>query len=220
MQSRSAVRGAFDMGVRFQVPLQETDPLAVSGQSQQNGEDSIAALPQDVLHAASPEQRRRAYRVGVRLTANVAWPDPEMPNALKGAQGVLTSLSGNGAQVFLRQVPRSETLLLSIDPPDAFIEDRVRRQLYRPGVPTPYPALGGNGYPQICESVRASLRSVESRIVYARTHAKRSTDPIYALSLAFLHPHDGCYRLVRFLERFSLKGDGERLNQVPTAMAS
>ena len=155
-------------------------------------------------------QRRGAYRVDVAVKASVTWPHPQDPNSPQETLGVIANLSGSGAQIRLRQMPPGDSVLLSINPPDAFVEDRARCQLSRPGGPALFPMLGSSGFRQIGESVAASLRSVEARIVCAKAHAIGSAAPIFTLSLAFLHPHDGCYRLVRYLERLSLRSPNLR----------
>ena len=226
MTLRSAVRHVLGERERLTAPLPDhalarahgRGPLVGAEADDPAAEDSASGLPPETLHSAQP-QRRGAYRVGVALRATVEWPDPENANDLEAAQGVVVNLSGSGAQVRLRQMPPLDSVLLSIDPPDAFVEDRAICQLCRPGGTALFPTLGSSGFRQVGESVRAGLRSVESRIVYAKAHLIESTGPIFALSLAFLDPQDGCYRLVRFLERLSLKADGGRLNPVSTELA-
>lgn len=230
MTLRSAVSHVLSESERLTPPplpdcalarLQGRGPLVGAEADDPAAADNASDLPPATLQAASlsPPQRRGAYRVGVALRATVAWPDPESANVLEGVQGVVVNLSGSGAQVRLQQMPPLDSVLLSIDPPDAFVEDRALCQLCRPGGTALFPTLGSSGFRQVGESVRSSLRSVESRIVYARTHVIEPTSPVFVLSLAFLDPQDGCYRLVRFLERLSLKADRGRLNPLPTQMA-
>ena len=227
MRLRSAVRHVLGEGGRFSAPpadhaLPRMAPLAGSGVGDRSP-DCAHALPAETSRApvpytavppnpAVPPQRRGAYRVGVAVNATVAWPNPKNPKSLEGTQGVVVNLSGSGAQVRLRHMPPLESVLLSIDPPEAFVEDRARCQLCRPGGPALFPALGSSGFRQIGEDVLASLRSVESRVVHAKAHVIESAGPIFTLSLAFLNPHDGCFRLVRYLERLSLKADGGRFS--------
>jgi hypothetical protein len=154
-------------------------------------------------------QRRGAYRVDVAVKASVTWPHPQDPNSPQETLGVIANLSGSGAQIRLRHMPPGDSVLLSINPPDAFVEDRARCQLSRPGGPALFPMLGSSGFRQIGESVAASLRSVEARIVCAKAHAIGSAAPIFTLSLFSIHTM-AVTRLVRYLERLSLRSPNLR----------
>ena len=46
---------------------------------------------------------------------------------------------------------------------------------------------------------------MESRIVYAKAHVIEYAGPIFIPSMAVLNPHDGCFSLVRYLERLRLQ---------------
>ncbi len=150
------------------------------------------------------EQRRDSYRICVTLKSLVEWREPEPPHTLTRRQGILTNLSGSGAQIFLRQLPAEETLRLSISLPEAFIEEQARRQLSRFKLPARHLFLSSTSFLQARERICRSFRSIEATIAHAKTHV-RDADPIYVLSVAFLEPHETCYRLVRYLERQALQ---------------
>ena len=142
--------------------------------------------------------RRTAFRVSVTLKALVEWEDAKQPGIPIKKPGVLTNLSGGGAQLFLRYLPSVEILNIALSAPDAFIEEWAKRQLN--GRPSNRPLICKDPFEQACGKIREQLGDLKARIVHSKTHAEDGRGPIYALSVAFLKPHEGCYRLVRYLE--------------------
>ena len=147
------------------------------------------------------QQRRSAFRVAVTLRTQVEWADAENPGDLIQKPGIMTDLSGNGAQIFLRQLPSAEIVRLSLNPPDAFIEEAARRQVSRKGPPAKRPFICRDPLVQARERIRSALDSIEARIMRTRIHTEDGRGPIYALSIAFFKPQENCYRLVCYLER-------------------
>lgn len=152
---------------------------------------------------------RAAYRVSVCLRAAVEWREGE---EVVRDSAVVANLSGGGAQVFLRRRPAAQELCLELSVPDGFVEETARRQLMRSSASLPNPALFRELFLQSCERIRAAFGPLRARLVHAQVHQEDQRGPLYALSLAFASPHDGCFRLVRYLERQAIRkgvhGDG------------
>ena len=147
------------------------------------------------------KKRRGAYRVSVALQAQVEWTEDEAPGESIIRPGVMTNLSGGGAQLFLRQRPSAEVLNVSVKAPDSFVEEWAKRQVSRGSSPARRPFVGRDPLTQATDKVRAGLSGIQATIVRTRVHTRDHRGPIFALSLAFLKPQESCYRLVRYLER-------------------
>ena len=146
-------------------------------------------------------KRRDAYRISVALQAQVEWVEDDAPSESIIRPGVMTNLSGGGAQLFLRQRPAAEILSVCVKAPDSFVEEWAKRQMSRGSNPARRPFVGRDPLAQAAAKVRAGLGGIQARIVRSRVHTKDHRGPIYALSVAFLKPQESCYRLVRYLER-------------------
>jgi len=65
------------------------------------------------------QQRRDAFRISAALKASVAWEEDETLRK----PAVLTNLSGGGARLYMRRLPQTEHLMLSISTPDALLKN-------------------------------------------------------------------------------------------------
>ena len=141
------------------------------------------------------KQRRDAYRISAALKSRVVWQEDETLSK----PAVLTNLSGGGARLFMRWLPRTERLLLSISAPDAFIEEWAMRQVGRMG--SRNSQIFSDPFREACDKLRNSFEDMETRLVKSSVHTEDDRGPIYALAASFAQPSEGCYRLVRYLER-------------------
>ncbi len=155
------------------------------------------------------QARRSAHRVSVCLRGNVRWREaPRCP--LQQASAVITNLSGGGAQVFTREKPEAEYLEITLDAPTPFIEEMARRSLPRTGLQSRRMSLLHNPFSDSCERVRERFQGIRSQIVSCVVHSRDERGTVCAVSLAFCEAQEGCFQLVRFLERQSArKGIGE-----------
>jgi len=151
------------------------------------------------------QQRRAAYRISVVLKARAEWIDPRNPSQRLDGPAVVTDLSGGGAQIFLRQPPGSRILRLTLSVPELFIEEWASRKLAKMGSPSGRPVIGSALFQQTCAQIRALFTRIQCRVVRASSQKTQGSDPVHLLSVAFNEPQDGCYRLVRYLERQSLQ---------------
>ena len=120
------------------------------------------------------------------------------------AHGVVANLSGGGAQLFLRRRPAASRLSLELALPQEFVEEAARRQLTRNGPTLTSTALFRELFRNTCERIRRSFAEMEAQIVHVETRQTQQ-GPVYGLSLAFAVPHEGCFRLVTFLERQAIR---------------
>ena len=150
------------------------------------------------------QHQRGAHRVSVCLRGRVSWREaPRCP--IQRASVVVTNLSGGGAQVFLRQRPKCDYLELTIDAPEAFIEEAARRTLPRTGLSSRRTSISANPIAQGCDRIRERFSSVQARIAGCRLHTRDDRGSVYAVSVSFCEPQENCFQLVRFLERQSLR---------------
>jgi len=71
-------------------------------------------------------------------------------------------------------------------------------------------SLASNPFIDACERTRERFQGIRCRVVSCRVHSRDGRGTVYALSLAFCEAQEGCFQLVRFLERQqSRKGAGE-----------
>ena len=155
--------------------------------------------PEDASHTG-PSTRRTAFRVEVSLKTMVQWLEVGNGGRSVKALGVLTNLSGGGAQLFLRQLPAEGYLRISLAAPDDFVEERARRSSMSGRRRGGTRSLS-QAFFYACDRIRDSLREVEARIVDIAPHATDDKGTVYALSLSFIDRHDNLYRLVSFLQR-------------------
>ena len=147
-----------------------------------------------------PPTRRTAFRLDVSLKTMVQWLD--VPNSGRTVKclGILSNLSGGGAQLFLRQLPEEGFLKVSLAAPDEFVEERARRSaVTRRGRGSL--KSQGRAFFNACEAIRSSLREVEAQVVDIAPHTEDEKGTVYSLSLSFVDRHENLYRLVSFLQR-------------------
>lgn len=149
-----------------------------------------------------PQPRpRSAYRISACLRAEARWAEEDTKVS---APGVVANLSGGGAQLFLRRKPAAGQLCMELALPQDFVEEAARRQLTRNGPTLTGTALFRELFHSTCERIRRSFAELPARIVQVQVR-QTSSGPIYALSLAFASPHEGCFRLVSHLERQAIR---------------
>ena len=141
------------------------------------------------------QQRRDAFRITAAIKSSVAWEEDKI---LK-KPAVLTDLSGGGARLFMRSLPQNERLILSISPPDAFIEEWASRQVGR--IKNRSSRIFSDPYKETFDRLCASFQDMEMRMVKSSIQSEDERGPIYALAVSFTKPSEGAYRLVRYLER-------------------
>ena len=149
-------------------------------------------------------QRRDSFRLAVSLKTIVYWTPEGRSGEVERCMGVVTSLSGGGALLFLRRLPEADNMTISFNAPFDFIEERARRAtgIAKTGERT---RGGRHGhFIRSCEKVRANMRGVEAKLLKIVEYSRDSRGPVYALSLAFEEPREELYRLVRYFERQGL----------------
>jgi len=114
-------------------------------------------------------------------------------------------ISGGGAQLFMRYLPTSERLRLDASAPDSFIEEWALRRISRLKKPARSTSIFTDPLQEACTRLRAEFENIECRVVKNSVHSSGERGTIHPLALAFLRPHEGCFRLVSFLERQSLQ---------------
>ena len=166
--------------------------------------DRLPLLLLKAPNTIQKQQRRTSFRISAALKAKVVWDGDETLSK----PAVLTNLSGGGAQLFMRWLPQTERIQLSIGVPDAFIEEWAKRQVRRI-----------NGYnaktfsirfKAACDTLRASFEKLETRL------REDDRGPIYALAASFVQPSEESYRLVRYLERQALQRGVQHPTKAPT----
>ena len=172
--------------------------------------DRLPLLLLKAPNTIQKQQRRTSFRISAALKAKVVWDGDETLSK----PAVLTNLSGGGAQLFMRWLPQTERIQLSIGVPDAFIEEWAKRQVRRI-----------NGYnaktfsirfKAACDTLRASFEKLETRLVISRILREDDRGPIYALAASFVQPSEESYRLVRYLERQALQRGVQHPTKAPT----
>lgn len=148
-----------------------------------------------------PLSQRSAHRVTVCLRGLVEWRHPATPRVVESCPAVLTNLSGGGAQIFVRQRPASELVQVSIDLPEKFVAEVSRRQWRRENGVGRNLIPGGDPLTIAADRLRSRYSGIEASIASNRLHLSDDRGSIYAVSLAFAQPQEGCYQLVRYLER-------------------
>ena len=155
-------------------------------------------------HLEGDQARRGAHRVSVCLRGDINWREaPRCP--LQRANAVITNLSGGGALVYTRQQPDAGFLDVTLEVPTQFIEETARRSLPRMGQTARRVSLVSNPFIDACERTRERFHGIRSSIVSCRIHSSDDRGHVYALSLAFCEAQEGCFQLVRFLERQSAR---------------
>lgn len=177
-----------------------------------------------VLLVKAPEtlekqQRRTAFRISVALKARVQWNDPEAQDGMLDKPAVVTNLSGGGAQIFVRHRPDAKILRLSLSIPDAFTEEWAMRKLGRMGARQSRPSVFSDPFQQACAELRTTFDGIEAHIIQTHKRSEDARGSIHTLSVAFCAQHEGCYRLVRYLERQAAQKGVANLEQAVATAA-
>ncbi|HLA39622.1 MAG TPA: hypothetical protein VJ417_06485 [Candidatus Glassbacteria bacterium] len=188
------------------VTLKSLDPKSYSFSSEVMGYNRLKGrlpvlLVKPPRRLEEPPRPRSAYRISAALRAEAKWL--EQDEALS-TPGVVANLSGGGAQLFLRRKPIAQALNLELALPQEFIEEAARRQLTRNGPTLNSTALFRELFHSTCERIRNSFADLQARIVNMQVRQTQN-GAIYGVSLAFASPHEGCFRLVSFLERQAIR---------------
>ncbi len=155
-------------------------------------------------------QRRGAYRISVCLRVQTSWlledeTDPLSRGPRVSRPGVLTNLSGGGAQVFLRCRPESEAISLNVAAPTGFVEELAKRRTSTNGNSRRGSTIHLDPFLKSCEKIRTRLNRIEAQVAHSRIHLRDSRGTIYAVSVSFAELQEICYQLVRYLERQSIR---------------
>ncbi|MBM3276719.1 MAG: hypothetical protein FJY95_01375 [Candidatus Handelsmanbacteria bacterium] len=163
----------------------------------------LLVKPPRPIEAQAPPRppARSAFRIAACLRAEATWLEEEKKAA---APGVLANLSGGGAQLFLWRRPAASQLALEMALPQEFVEAAARRHLTRNGPTLTSTALFRELFRNTCERIRHSFAAVNTHIVHVETR-QTPQGPVYGISLAFTAPHEGCFRLVSYLERQAIR---------------
>lgn len=195
-----------------QVTLQSLDPMNYSFSSEVMGYNRLKGrLPVLLVkpprrleappQAPAQPSARSTYRISACLRAEARW---EEEDKRINTAGVVANLSGGGAQLFLRRKPAASQLCMELALPQGFVEEAARRQLTRNGPTLTSTALFRELFHSTCERIRRSFADLQARIVHVQVRQTQQ-GPIYALSLAFATPREGCFRLVSYLERQAIR---------------
>jgi len=151
----------------------------------------------------SADQRRTAHRIDAALKAEARWEDEQ--HRQRQQTGVLTNLSGAGACLFTRELPKAERLHIDICAPDAFIEGWAARRAERMHRAPRAGAVCTDPLQAVRQTLFKEFENIECRIVESSVYKRDKRGPIHALALSYVAPRESCFRLVRFLERQSLQ---------------
>ena len=145
------------------------------------------------------QQRRNSFRISATLKARATWEEDETLSK----PAVLTNLSGGGARFYMRWLPQTDRLMLSISVPDAFIEEWALRQVGR--LNGRNSQIFSDPFQEACDKLRDSFENIETELVKSSIHSEDDRGPIYALAASFVQPSDSSFRLVSYLERQALQ---------------
>ena len=155
------------------------------------------------VSAFRPPAARQAFRMHTYLRAQLHAPTP--------VSAVLTDLSGTGAQIYIEGAPDDLDLaspfFFDLHLPAEFVAEQTRRRTaarpaHRRRWVHPRPFMADELSARAGESVRRAFRQIEARPLQV---LPGDTPGLCRLSVAFVRPHEGCFRLVRHLERRALQ---------------
>ena len=149
-------------------------------------------------------EQRNSYRIEANLAAQIGWNAPSPSQSYFQRPGVIANLSGNGAQLLLWALPAEDQVVLSLQPTEDFIKDWAKRRLarrrHKPTGRSPSDLLQ-----KTCCELSEQFTGIRSHIVRIEEPLRQRDKVLYALSLAFDQPHEGCFRQVRYLETEALR---------------
>ena len=151
-------------------------------------------------------QARSAYRIDTSLKTEFIWRDTKTQTT----NGLITNLSGGGFQALLPELPKSSRLNISLKIPQAFVHSWLRSA----------PALDSKDYKSWDiqrQRVNDLFEYISGQIVFAGSTLNK--DPfLFHICVSFNQPHEGCYRLVRYLERRTIQhGPKPQKRSIPVA---
>ena len=156
------------------------------------------------------EQRRAAFRVDVTLAAMAEW-SAGCRTALK-KPAVVQNLSGEGANILMSELPARDRITLSLIPPEGFVVERLQQGLKKDELSVSSRWIPAETDVWQRDQLRYQLGPIEARVVRASLPEDSAPDDSYKrLSLEFLEPHEGCFRLVRYVERRPVYGKAHNL---------
>ena len=199
------VRPRRGTAVTIQSLRSETKSCAFSSEIRGRGRLG-GKLPVLLVEPPSPAAayRRDTYRVNVCLRGRMHWRETPRTEPVE-SEAVLTNISGGGAQVYLRNRPTSEWVEVTLEVPQSFVEEQSRRHLPRSGTQMKNLSQARNSMEEAGERVRTQFTRLRARAVNVRLHSRDARGPVFAVSLAFSDKQEGCFQLVRYLERQSLR---------------
>ncbi len=159
----------------------------------------LIKAPKESTHPAHGS----AHRIPAGMRAEISWDSSG--SSLSAKTGLVTDLGGEGARFFTRALPDADRLFLSLSLPDDFVEASSARRSER----LRRPARQGLRWAETQQSVRDALQDdftrIECRLAGSSSFHRDAQDIIHSLTLVFAQPHEGCFRLVRHLERQALQ---------------
>ncbi|MGB0604934.1 MAG: hypothetical protein ACPGRY_08260 [Candidatus Latescibacterota bacterium] len=156
-----------------------------------------------------------AFRIPAGLRTEIYWQRSDAGYSAKTA--LLTDLSGEGARLFARSLPDVEEVSIKIALPDGFIEASSTRRSQHTSRKFSPDAQSTQLQDTQNQALRDSFSKIECHLVESSVFRRNDLDIIHALSLSFVQPHEGCFRLVRFLERQALQRGAEATRQQAAA---
>ena len=157
------------------------------------------------------EQRRTAFRVEVTLAAMAEWSSDSRTSLKKPA--VVQNLSGQGANILVDELPEDEQITLSLIPPEGFVAERLQQGFTKDDMSVTSRWVPSETHLWKRDQVRYQVGPIEARVVRANLPDLSAVDSTYKrLSLEFLEPHEGCFRLVRYVERRPVHGSAHTLH--------
>ena len=155
------------------------------------------------------EQRRAAFRVDVTLAAMAEWSADVRTSLRKPA--VVQNLSGEGAHILVNGLPVGDRISLSLIPPEGFVVERLQQGVKKDDLSVTSRWIPDETDLWQRDQLRYQLGPIEARVV--RSPEVSAPDSSYKkLSIEFLEPHEGCFRLVRYVERRPVYGKAHTLH--------
>ena len=169
-------------------------------------DDQLPVLLVKAPNRLEKQQRRNSFRISAALKSRVVWEEDQTLRK----PAVLTNLSGGGASIYMRTLPKKERLLLTIDAPDPFIEEWAKRQIGR--LSSSKSKIFSDPFEEACAKLRDGFTDIEIHLVEASVCNRDERGPIYALATSFAQPNSGAFRLVSYLQRQALQRGVQNLN--------
>lgn len=150
-----------------------------------------------------PDKACAAYSIPAGIRAEIHWESNLAEYCAKTA--LLTDLSGEGGRIFTRSLPDVEKVFLKIVLPDAFVEEWSVPRKQRSQKKHRHSPPGIDPQRRHGNALLDQFSDIECHLVKSSIFRRGDLDLIHSLTLTFDQPHEGCFRLVRFLERQTLQ---------------